>query len=154
MKTLFSDEPCYTGHPDQSIFLVGPTPRRAEVPSWRPDAIKTLEKLDYKGLVLVPERRDWTVRFNYLDQINWELAGLTHAEIIVCWVPRCMKDMPALTTNVEMGYWLAKTPERVYYGRPDGTPHVGYLDWLYTKETNREPFASLDDLLTFVVENT
>jgi hypothetical protein len=39
-------------------------------------------------MVLVPERRDWSVRFDYLDQVEWEYRGLETCSILAFWVPR------------------------------------------------------------------
>jgi hypothetical protein len=41
----------------KSIFLAGPTPRRPEVASWRPDALRILQEAGYDGVVFVPEDR-------------------------------------------------------------------------------------------------
>jgi hypothetical protein len=154
MKTLYSDQPPLT-KPEKSIFLVGPTPRSDAVPSWRPNAVEILEKLGFDGTVLIPERKDWKTKFGYTDQIEWEYACLTHATAIAAWVPRCMTNMPALTTNVEFGYWLATSPKRIFYGRPDKAPHTSYLDWLYRKHlaetASASIFDSLEELLKGVV---
>jgi len=150
MKVLYADEPPFTGHDtdeEESVFLVGPTPRSDDVPSWRPNALKILEDYGYNGLVLVPEREDWKTGFTYIDQVEWEYLGLTHATKIIAWVPRCMKTMLALTTNVEFGFWLARSPDRFFYGRPFDAPHTKYLDWMYEKHTGRKPIDNLNDLL-------
>ncbi len=147
MKILHSDDPPFLEATEDSIFLVGPTPRVDYIRSWRPDALKILEELKFEGTVLVPERKDWKTKFNYGDQIEWEYAGLSNATIIAVWVPRDIRDMPAFTTNVEFGYWLAKRPDVVKYGRPQNAPHTGYLDWLYDKITKKKPYDSLESLL-------
>jgi hypothetical protein len=66
----------------RSIFLAGPAPRRAEVRSWRPDALEALRALSFAGTVLVPEPRDWSAKFSYLDQVEWEYAGLEGCSVI------------------------------------------------------------------------
>ncbi len=147
MNVRYSDQPAFTAEEGHGIFLAGPTPRKKEVPSWRPSAVAILEKLGYKGTVLVPEREDWTIKFAYEDQVDWEHAGLLNAKAIVIWVPRDMETMPALTTNVEFGYWLAKSPEKIVYGRPPSAPSTRYLDWLYRKDTNRVVFDTLEATL-------
>jgi hypothetical protein len=137
-------------------FPVGPTPRSDDVVSWRPSAIEILRRLEYDGTVLIPERQDFSpsqkAQFNYVDQVEWEFSGLRHCTRIAAWIPRCMQTMPALTSNVEFGYWLAASPERLIYGRPDGAPHTGYLDWMYEKFTGRKPVASLEELLACAAE--
>lgn len=153
MKILYSDQEMFTG--GLSIFLAGPTPRKQEVPSWRPYAVEILEKLDFQGTVLIPEREGGWAKTNYEDQAEWELAGLALCSKILFWVPREMVTMPALTTNVEFGYWLAKSPERVLYGRPDDAPSTKYLDWLYLREYNKPQayvFHSLEWLVSFAIK--
>lgn len=146
MKILYSDQEQFTG--GLSIFLAGPTPRKPEVPSWRPQAIEWLEKWDFTGTVLIPERQSGWAKANYEDQADWERAGLALCTKIAFWVPREMVTMPALTTNVEFGYWLAKTPERIIYGRPDDAFATKYLDWLYLHDNpNGAIFSTLFDVM-------
>jgi len=146
MNVLYSNQSKFSGG-GPSIFLVGPTPRSANVASWRPEAIKILADLNFKGTVLVPEWENFSTKTSYEDQVDWERAGLENADIIACWVPRNMETMPALTTNVEFGFWLARAPHKIRYGRPDDSVKNRYLDWLYFKETNRYPHNSLKSLL-------
>jgi calcineurin-like phosphoesterase family protein len=112
-----------------------------------------LESLGFNGTVFVPERSDKTVKIDYFDQVEWEYAALNEAKVIVFWVPRDMKTMPAFTTNVEFGLWIAKG-KKVLYGRPRIAPQSAvtsgeddfapecpknrYLDWLYGKECGIE----------------
>lgn len=138
------------GLSDPSIFLAGPSPRSVEVYSWRPAALDILAKIGFSGSVFIPERRDWSVGFHYDDQIEWELSGLDAATVIVCWVPRNMEKMPALTTNVEFGLYVKSN--RLIYGRPPCSPHTRYLDYLYNKFTGRQPNASLQSTLEEAVE--
>lgn len=147
MQVRYSNQDPYTGGcKDPVVFLVGPTPRSLDVPSWRPEAIEILK--DFDGLALVPEPSDGARWISYDYQVEWERDGLFHCSLIFAWVPREMRTMPALTTNVEFGYWLAKDPKKVVYGRPEGSPHTSYLDWLYRKETGRTPFSDLRTMLT------
>ena len=129
-----------------SIFLAWPTPRSPDVQSWRPEAIGHLEKYGFKGTVLVPERKDWIVQFDYISQVEWELHGLESCSVVVFWVPRDMDKMPSLTTNVEYGM-LVKSG-RIIYGRPDTAVHVAYLDYLYGKFAGKVPFNSLEQLMS------
>lgn len=129
-----------------SLFLAGPTPRSKEVPSWRPIAVEFLEMLNYKGQVLVPERSIKNgVKFDYTDQVEWEHYGLENATKIVFWIPRDLKTMPALTTNVEFGRYVSSG--RSLYGRPDDAEKCRYLDWLYQKYNRHPVFNSLRQLL-------
>ena len=79
-----------------SLFLAGPTPRSDDVQSWRPDALKILKELNYKGLVWVPEYKEKPDDFDYLHQVNWEKWGLTSCVKIIFWVPRKIPEMSAL----------------------------------------------------------
>ena len=164
-KTIYSTQTMMVVHSNQphgvshrsSIMLCGPTPRRVDltkdvlgvdVLSWRPEAIKILQNIGFDGLVLVPEREDWAVRFDYIDQVKWEKQALEMASIIAFWVPRNMVNMFGLTTNIEFGYCLAKRPEQVIYGRPHGAPHTQYLDWLIKEEKeNCVIYNDLESLL-------
>ncbi len=130
-----------------SIFLAGPTPRDANVQTWRTEAVKMLESMGFDGIVYVPELEHDNRTFNYENQVWWEREALYNADAIVFWVPRNMKTMPALTTNVEFGYWLAKHSGKVIYGRPDDSEKNRYLDWLYKTETGNYPKNSLYDVL-------
>jgi hypothetical protein len=151
VKTIYSEDTPFNGN-DHALFLAGPSPRDPETPSWRPQAISLLAQLGYQGTVLIPEWRNWSAQVDYQAQVEWEYAGLSQAKAIVIWVPRNMVNMPALTTNVEFGYWLAKRPTHIFYGRPNGAPHTAYLDWLYSKHHNISPFDNLEGLLEAAIE--
>jgi hypothetical protein len=133
-----------------SIFLAGPAPRRAEVRSWRPDALEALRELSFVGTVLVPEPRDWSAKFSYLDQVEWEYAGLEGCAVIAFWVPRDLEVLPGFTTNVEFGRYVGSG--RCVYGRPESAPHTKYLDWLYKKLTGRAPAGTLPATMAAAVE--
>lgn len=124
MKPVFVGD---HGGPGPSIFLAGPTTRSAEVPSWRPEALRLLT--DFPGEVFIPEWSDglWhrTPEEDY--QIKWEHAHLQRARTILFWIPRVIETMPAFTTNVEFGLWLESG--KVVYGRPSWAAKVNYLDW-------------------------
>lgn len=147
MKVIHSDEPLNLKKDEFSVFLAGPTPRSENVPSWRPQAIEILENLGFNGTVLVPEKEDWKTKFDYQDQVDWEYKGLKHCSVIVFWVPRVMETMPALTTNVEFGFWLKNDSHKIIYGRPQGAVHTRYLDWLYKKMTKKLPKDTLKKTL-------
>ena len=132
-----------------SVFLAGPTPRDKDTKSWRPDAIKLFSeyRLADEITLFVPERKSKEFKVNYMDQVEWERKGLEYASVILFWVPRKLDTMPAFTTNVEFGYWIACRPEAVIYGRPDESVKNRYLDWLYTRETKHTPIKSLEILV-------
>ena len=139
----YSDEIIIKGK--KSIFLAGPTPRDENTISWRIDVCDRLEKLGFDGVVYNPEYSSWKPKSSYIDQAEWEREALTEATVILFWIPRDLKDMPAFTTNVEFGYWLHTG--KVIYGRPDDSVKNKYLDWLYKVDYNKEPFNDLDELL-------
>lgn len=139
----YSDEIIIKGK--KSIFLAGPTPRDENTISWRIDVCDRLEKLGFDGVVYNPEYSSWKPKSSYIDQAEWEREALIEATVILFWIPRDLKDMPAFTTNVEFGYWLHTG--KVIYGRPDNSVKNKYLDWLYKVDYNKEPFNDLDKLL-------
>lgn len=136
----------------ESIFLAGPTPRSEEVETWRNEAIEILKELGFDGVIAVPELEHDNRTFDYNNQTWWERDSLYPANAVVFWVPRNMKTMPALTTNVEFGYWLAKNADKVVYGRPDDSEKNKYLDWLYRVETGKEACNNLRDTLKAAIE--
>ena len=155
MKIIYSDYPQDTGQEMPSLFAAGPTPRRPEVASWRPNALRILEELKFDGKVFVPEWSCPSKAVDFNTQCEWEHAHLNAATVIVFWVPRSMSGMPALTTNIEMGIW--HDSPKLLYGRPDWAEHCSYLDWLYTRYFNvvgrpfgvpDQPFNDLRALLT------
>lgn len=128
-----------------SVFLAGPTPRSPEVKSWRPEAIRIMQEMEIKATIIVPESEDGIWKQSYVDQIDWELNGLDNCTKILMWVPRDMKTMPALTTNIEFGLYVKSF--RLFYGRPDGAPSTSYMDYVYNKYTLREPATTLRELI-------
>lgn len=129
-----------------SIFLAGPTPRKKEILSWRPDAIKILNELKFSGIVYVPEHKQETKEdYDYLTQVEWEHTCLENCGVICFWVPRKLPDMPAFTTNVEFGRYVGKS--KVVYGRPDWSEKNNYLDWLYHKITGETPVNTMENLI-------
>lgn len=135
-----------------SIFLAGPTPRSTDIKSWRPEALKILNDLGFEGVVYVPEREIDDRTNGGPAQAMWEREALFNAKVIVFWIPRSFPDMPAFTSNIEFGYWIAKDKNKVIYGRPDNSIKNSYLDWLYKLETKRTPCSNLGDLLEKALE--
>jgi 8-oxo-dGTP pyrophosphatase MutT (NUDIX family) len=116
-----------------AIFLAGPTPRDPMTPSWRPKALEILDSLGYEGVVFVPEPADGEWRGSYTDQTEWEKMGLEMADKIVFWIPRDLRTMPALTTNIEYGRYV--DTGKAVLGHPEGAPKMRYLDWLANDAT-------------------
>ena len=111
-----------------SIFLAGPTPRDVFVKSWRPEAIEILNALNFQGVIFVPEDEDG----------KWEWKGLSKASVIVFWIPRELKFMPAFTTNIEWGKWYESG--KVVLGYPEKTPKMSYF--AYCAKKNNIPISS------------
>jgi 8-oxo-dGTP pyrophosphatase MutT (NUDIX family) len=113
---------------DAAIFLAGPTPRRADVPSWRPEALAEIERQwasPAELVVFVPEPADGSRYPGYDDQIAWEERWLDAADVILFWVPRDMATLPGLTTNVEFGRY--ESSGRLVLGSPDNAVSMKYL---------------------------
>ena len=147
----------YTGEPFpektvKSMFLAGPTPRTADVKSWRPEALKILRELNYNGHVFDPEFKEGprgVKEFEYDEQVDWETEGLNRADTIVFWVPRNLVTMPAFTTNVEFGTWLASG--KAVFGAPPNSPKNKYLEYK-AREFNVPCFKTLEETLKHAVE--
>ena len=134
----------------KSIFLAGPTPRDKGTPSWRPEALRILEGLGFDGHVFVPEPRDGKVFGDYVDQVEWETQALHQADMIVFWVPRDLKTMPAFTTNVEWGLWADSG--KVILGTPPDAQKVQYLQHMATK-LKVANYSTLDTTLEDAVKS-
>lgn len=106
--------------------------------------------MGFDGVVYVPEYSTWKPKADYVDQAMWEREALTSATVIAFWIPRSFPDMPALTTNVEFGYWLHTG--KVVYGRPDNASKIKYLDWLYRLDYDKNPYETPQSLLEASVE--
>lgn len=133
----------------KSIMLVGPTPRAAHVPSWRPEAIRILEMLGYDGVVFVPEGEHNIWNSTYEKQVETEERMLNTADCIVCWVPRELSTMPALTTNDEYGTW--KYSGKVVFGAPEGAAKVRYQQY-YANKLSIPSHTTLEATLASAVE--
>ena len=118
---------------ESAIFLAGPTPRDAETSSWRPEALRILAHLGFRGVVFVPEAEGGVWKHNYDDQIEWEEKCLNLADVILFWVPRELTHMPGYTTNVEWGFWMGRDPLRLVLGYPKDAPRMRYLDYYAQK---------------------
>lgn len=130
IDVVWAREPIPAG---PSIFLAGPTPRSASVPSWRPaviDAIGSAWAGPDPLTVLTPESRGGRRAAEYDDQVDWEVAGLDTATAILFWIPRDLATMPGFTTNVEFGLYAGSG--RAILGVPPDCPNPErnrYLIW-------------------------
>lgn len=121
MNTIYALQPL---HP--SIFLAGPTPRSKAVHSWRPEALEELRRQGFDGSVLVPEPEPGA-EWHWTLQVAWESAALQSASCIMFWIPRVMETMPAMTTNVEFGWWYRSG--KIVVGMPATAERVRYIEW-------------------------
>ncbi|MET8048262.1 nucleoside 2-deoxyribosyltransferase domain-containing protein [Streptosporangium sp. NPDC005286] len=107
-----------------TVFLAGPTPDEAvPVPSWRPDAINELSAQwdgDQPLTVLCPESRGRRRAERYEHQVGWESAARDASDAILFWIPRDMRVLPGMTTNVEWG--LDVRTGRAVLGAPSDCP--------------------------------
>lgn len=130
-----------------SVFLAGPTPdKSAPAPSWRPEAVRALTTQWNGGhplTVLSPESRNGQRAARYEDQVDWETGAREAATAILFWIPRDLRTLPGMTTNVEFGLDVATgravlgcppdcpNPERnrylIYVARRHGVPVLGTL---------------------------
>jgi len=109
----------------KSLFLAGPTPRSADVASWRGDALDALERLGYDGVVFIPEDEYGKWQHSYVEQVEWEEKCLNASDCIVFWIPRELKTMPGFTTNIELGVWVDSG--RAVIGFPEDAPKTKYI---------------------------
>jgi len=127
-----------------TLALIGPTPRTPDVKSWRPSFIKALQNFNFKGTVLVPETSDGSWKQNYDTQIEWEHEMLEKADLLLFWMPREMKTMPGLVSNIEWGMYIKSG--KILYGRPVESVKNSYLDYTYKKFCNKTPYNNIYDL--------
>lgn len=136
----------------KSVFLAGCSPRKGQTLEWRKEAVKWFEEFNFQGTLCIPEPENGEPWPDYLSVVEWEHEYLKKCDLILFWVPRNVKDgIMGLTTNVEFGYWLGVEPDKVFYGRPEGSDNNRYLDWMYEKYTNDLPTQSLPDLVKIIV---
>ncbi|WP_405479902.1 nucleoside 2-deoxyribosyltransferase domain-containing protein [Streptomyces anulatus] len=123
VKLVMAREPLPAG---PSVFLAGPTPDKSNpVPSWRPTALKILAD-QWAGpqtlTVLSPESRNGVRADRYETQVDWETDARAAADALLFWIPRDLKTMPGMTTNVEFGLDVG-TARPVVLGIPDDCPN-------------------------------
>jgi len=114
----------------KSIFLAGPTPREEMAPEWRKECIQLLEAAGYDGVVFDPMNPNFD-EADYDSQVGWEQDAMNMADVILFWVHRDMKLMPALTTNVEFGMNLKQG--KVVLGYPPESEKMRYLHHMADK---------------------
>lgn len=76
-------------------------------------------------MVFVPESPDGGFGGTWEAQVDWEDACLNTSDVIAFWIPRDMRTLPGLTTNVEWGRW--ESSGKVVLGAPPDAPATRYL---------------------------
>lgn len=150
VRVVHAIDDCNLDEVNASVFLAGPTPRFADVQSWRPEAVKYFIDAGFDGALFYPETEDGKWQQTYTNQVEWEHSFLNNCDAILMWVPRELDTMPAFTTNIEFGLYIKEG--RLFYGCPKGAPKTAYMDYCYYKFTRREPKRYLEDLVNQVVE--
>jgi nucleoside 2-deoxyribosyltransferase len=115
----------------KSLYLAGPTPRDAEVHSWRPQALELLESFGYDGVVFIPEAQDGQRSSDYGQQMDWELDAMRRSDVILFWIPSERDTLPANTTRVEFGLQIHNG--KIALGIPHGAYQTNYLERLATQ---------------------
>lgn len=132
---------------DQSIFLLGPTPRKKTGgASWRPEMIKELLLAGFDGTIFMPEDKSGEWQHEYESQIAWEQRYLKGCKLILAWIPRDLEKMPGFTTNVEFGMFVSDESRHMLYGRPNDSPKTKYLDALYKIYRNKDPSDNMKEV--------
>jgi hypothetical protein len=146
-----------------SIFLAGPIERWTpdyghKYTRWRDAAVGHLRR-NYQFhetdiRILNPERDERPEGWSYEMQVEWEVEAMRNATCILCWIERIMPDLPAFTTNIEVGQWL--TSPKLIVGAPPDTPHTRYIK-TRRQMADLDWFESLVDCcdvaLKYAVEN-
>ena len=133
-----------------SVFLAGPTVRgnQPHLTSWRFEAIEEFKRQGFEGDLIIPEFTSKTESDKDKAWIPmWEYNGLKKADCILFWIPRT-RELIALTTNMEFGYWQGREPQKMIYGRPDDAYRMGYLDIMW------EAVAKENKLYNPIIYNT
>lgn len=153
LDLIYANEP-FPITTNKSIFLAGPTPRNSSVPSWRTEAIQILQKINYDGIVFIPEPRNGNWIEYYEEQISWEKCALDIADIIIFWIPRDLSldnnnypKMAGLTTNIEFGLYYQSN--KLFVGIPENSLDVSSNQYIRLKcDKNKIPFFT--DLYTLL----
>lgn len=117
------------------IFLAGPTvrgPEQADLVSWRKEALELFHSANFDGELVIPEFRmpRWEMNLTTHYILTWEYHGLCSSDVIMFWIPRTER-LIGLTTNHELGFWCARKPSKVVYGRPDDAVAIRYTDFMW-----------------------
>ena len=126
-----------------SIFLAGPTLKNSQ--SWRLEAIKILERLNFDGIVYVPEFKNPNDKKICFDEYSWDKLGIMMSSVVVLWMPDFSLDMLKFVSLHEMKNWF--NTGKVVYGRPENSKKTRYLDMIYELNYHETPSKTLEELL-------
>ena len=120
-----------------TVFLAGPTVRgnQPHLRSWRIDAVEIFKSKNFKGNLILPEFPNvYESDQSRYDLPIWEFHCMRMSDVIMFWVPRT-KELIGLTTNYEMGFWVADNRYKVVYGRPNDAYRIEYLDIMWVEHS-------------------
>jgi 8-oxo-dGTP pyrophosphatase MutT (NUDIX family) len=139
----------------RSVFLYGPS-TRGRGKSWRPHAVMELLNAGFtRGVIYIPEMRDGSVPTSPSEKaaaMAWEDRNTARSDCKLFWVPRNMRSMPGLSTNVEFG--REENSGRMLFGDPPGAERNDYLryhaerNWVPMYPTLRETARAAVDMLS------
>lgn len=126
MKVIYTLEQSNMDQP--MIFLAGPTYRNAKTvmrDSWRHEAISLFK--DENITLVVPQFKAGIKpdNWSFKKQIEWQTRYLVKSNLILFWIPREMKYLPGLTTNIEIGQWMHSG--KIIVGAPTSAVRNEYL---------------------------
>jgi len=138
---------------ENSVFLMGPSPRSKDTKSWRKEAVELFEKIekeyDFTINLILPEFKDSNFKFEKENQVKWELKCQKFSTFLFFWIPREMKKLPGLTTNIELGMNIDR--ENLVVGFPKDSEKNDYIRIL-CKLKNIHIFKSLENQIIYVFE--
>ena len=123
MEIIYATERWDKGPP--SLLLGGPCPRTNSREDWKPGALEIIEQLEFEGTVIipVPKTGHWIELSDSL--IDWRIECFENATAVAFWVPRDLKNLLGLRTNVDFGSrW---TVGRFVLGYPHDAVKMRYL---------------------------
>jgi len=138
MKILKYETPIskFNTFPRPWVFLAGPTVRgnQTHLTSWRREAELEFQKQGFSGTLILPEFESVTESDKGKEWIPlWEFQGLMLCDHILFWLPRT-RELIGLTTNFEIGYWIARERNKMTYGRPDNAFRIKYVDLMWNHD--------------------
>lgn len=132
MTRIYTGMRCDAQDDAGTIFLAGPTLRantfgNTDGASWRPRACSLLESYLFRGTIIIPEHEPGKscIITDGDEILDWEWQMLAKADVVAFWVPRNMRTLPGLTTNIEFGMLLRSG--KIVFGAPHDAEHVGYM---------------------------